>query len=114
MEIRLEPKKLGEVDSDALVIVGFEGTPARRLPGGRTRSKSCTIPASSQARPSRSRSCIARQALKAKRLVLAGGGKRDKFDAAELRKLTGAVVRALKSKGIHSITLALDEALALR
>ena len=29
---------------------------------------------------------------------MAGGGKRDKFDAAELRKLTGAVVRALKSK----------------
>ncbi len=48
--------------------------------------------------------------LSAKRLVLAGGGKRDKFDAAELRKLTGAVVRSLKAKGIHNITLALDEA----
>ena len=35
--------------------------------------------------------------LKAKRLVLAGGGKREKFDAAELRKLIGAVVRSLKS-----------------
>ena len=48
--------------------------------------------------------------LKAKRLVLAGGGKRDKFDSAELRKLTGAVFRSLKSKGIRSITLALDDA----
>ena len=47
--------------------------------------------------------------LKAKRLVLAGGGKRDKFDSAELRKLSGAVLRALKSKGVRSITLALDE-----
>ncbi|MBV9770256.1 MAG: leucyl aminopeptidase, partial [Bryobacterales bacterium] len=47
--------------------------------------------------------------LKAKRLVLAGGGKRDRFDAAELRKLTGAVFRALKGKGIRTITLALDE-----
>ena len=27
MEIKLEPKKLAEVDSDALVIVGFEGAP---------------------------------------------------------------------------------------
>jgi leucyl aminopeptidase len=30
--------------------------------------------------------------------VLAGGGKRDRFDAAELRKLTGAVVRSLKAR----------------
>ena len=47
--------------------------------------------------------------LKAKRLVLAGGGKREQFDAAELRKLIGAVVRALKAKGIHTIALALDD-----
>ena len=27
MDIKLEPKKLGEVDSDALVVIGFDGTP---------------------------------------------------------------------------------------
>jgi leucyl aminopeptidase len=47
--------------------------------------------------------------LKAKRLVLAGGGKRDRFDAAEMRKLAGATLRSLKSKGIRSIVLTLDE-----
>jgi leucyl aminopeptidase len=46
--------------------------------------------------------------LRAKRLVVVGAGKADKFTPAELRNLAGAVVRALKSKGIRSLALALD------
>ena len=45
--------------------------------------------------------------LKAKRLLLVGGGKARNFSAAELRKLAGAAVRTLKSKSIHSFALAL-------
>jgi leucyl aminopeptidase len=40
--------------------------------------------------------------LKAKRLLLLGGGKAKNFSASELRKLGGAVVRFLKPKGICS------------
>ena len=40
--------------------------------------------------------------LKAKRLLLLGGGKAKNFSASELRKLGGAVVRFLKPKGIRS------------
>src|SRR5271157_4601709 len=40
--------------------------------------------------------------LKAKRLLLLGGGKAKDFSAAELRKLAGAAVRTLKSKSIRS------------
>src|ERR1700675_974610 len=40
--------------------------------------------------------------LKAKRLLLVGGGKAKTFSAAELRKLAGAAVRTLKSKSIRS------------
>src|SRR5580693_6698693 len=39
--------------------------------------------------------------LKAKRLLLLGGGKAKNFTASELRKLAGAVVRFLKPKGIR-------------
>ncbi len=46
--------------------------------------------------------------LKAKRLAVAGAGKSDKFTAAEMRLLAGAVVRALKPKGVRSVTFALD------
>ena len=40
--------------------------------------------------------------LKAKRLLLIGGGKAKTFSAAELRKLAGAAVRTLKGKNIRS------------
>src|SRR5260370_35545782 len=47
--------------------------------------------------------------MKAKRLVLAGGGKREKFDSAVLRRVAGAALRTLKCKGVRSIALAPDE-----
>jgi leucyl aminopeptidase len=40
--------------------------------------------------------------LKAKRVLLLGGGKAKKFTAADLRKLSGAAVRALKARGMRS------------
>src|SRR5208283_632573 len=40
--------------------------------------------------------------LKAKRMLLIGGGKAKKFSSYELRKLAGAAVRNLKAKDIKS------------
>ncbi len=45
--------------------------------------------------------------LKAKRLLLLGGGKAKSFTAAELRMLAGAAVRTLKGKSIRSFAIAL-------
>src|SRR5258706_2637599 len=47
--------------------------------------------------------------LKAKRLLLLGGGKAKNFSAAELRKLAGAAVRTLKAKSIRSFAFALPQ-----
>jgi len=47
--------------------------------------------------------------LKAKRLLLVGGGKAKIFSAAELRKLAGAAVRTLKSKSIRSFAFVVPE-----
>jgi leucyl aminopeptidase len=47
--------------------------------------------------------------LKAKRLLLAGGGKAKTFSAAELRKLAGAAVRTLKSKSVRSFAFVVPE-----
>jgi leucyl aminopeptidase len=47
--------------------------------------------------------------LKAKRLLLLGGGKAKTFSAAELRKLAGAAVRTLKTKGVRSFAFAIPE-----
>ena len=47
--------------------------------------------------------------LKAKRLLLIGGGKAKTFSAAELRKLAGTAVRTLKGKSVRSFAFALPE-----
>jgi leucyl aminopeptidase len=47
--------------------------------------------------------------LKAKRLLLIGGGKAKTFSAADLHKLAGAAVRTLKAKNIRSLAFALPE-----
>src|SRR5437879_849188 len=47
--------------------------------------------------------------LKAKRLLLLGGGKAKNFSAYELRRLAGAAVRSLKSKSIRSFAFVVPE-----
>jgi leucyl aminopeptidase len=47
--------------------------------------------------------------LKAKRLLLLGGGKAKSFTASELRKLAGAAVRTLKGKSLRSFAFVLPE-----
>src|SRR5271155_4925213 len=44
------------------------------------------------------------QGLKAKRLLLIGGGQAKKFSSSELRQLAGAAVRGLKAKDLTSFT----------
>ncbi|HJT01312.1 MAG TPA: leucyl aminopeptidase [Terriglobales bacterium] len=51
------------------------------------------------------------QGLKAKRLLLVGGGKADKFSGYELRKLAGTAVRFLKPKSIRQFTIIAPEVL---
>ena len=48
--------------------------------------------------------------LAAKRLIVIGGGKPEKLSHVEVRRIAGALVRHLKGKGVHSITLLLDNA----
>jgi leucyl aminopeptidase len=47
--------------------------------------------------------------LKAKRLLILGGGKARDFSAFELRRVAGAAVRSLKSKSVRSFAFSLPE-----
>jgi leucyl aminopeptidase len=47
--------------------------------------------------------------LKAARFLLVGAGKREKFDSATLRKISGAALRYLKSRGVHRFAFAVRE-----
>jgi leucyl aminopeptidase len=46
--------------------------------------------------------------VSAKRIVVIGGGKRDKFSAVEARRISGALVRTLKEKGVRSMALLIE------
>jgi leucyl aminopeptidase len=50
--------------------------------------------------------------VKAKRLLLVGGGKAKNFSPAELRKVAGAAVRALKPRNLRSLAFVLPEQIA--
>ncbi len=50
--------------------------------------------------------------LKAKRLLLLGGGKANKFSGSELRKVAGAAVRSLKPRSLRSLAFVLPEGLS--
>jgi leucyl aminopeptidase len=47
--------------------------------------------------------------LKAKRLLLLGGGKANKFSAVDLRKIAGSAVRSLKSKSVRNFAVLLPD-----
>lgn len=47
------------------------------------------------------------EGLNAKRLVVIGGGKREKFSSVEARRTAGVLVRTLQTKGIKSLVLLL-------
>jgi leucyl aminopeptidase len=51
-------------------------------------------------------------AIKAKRLLLVGGGKAKNFSATELRKVAGAAVRAVKPRKIRSLAFVVPEQIA--
>ena len=85
------------MEADALVVIGWEGGPPQGMPAADNQG---TVRFGEfYAGKSLEISILHHPAgVKAKRLVLAGGGEQERFDASELRKLSGAVLRWLKSK----------------
>jgi leucyl aminopeptidase len=107
MEIKLETQPIAAVQADALVLVGFEGSAPTTVSDDRIKD---LYDAGEFAGKAQDLAVLHRPSgLIAKRLVLAGGGKREEFTSAELRKLSGSVLRSLKPKGVRSIALVLDD-----
>jgi leucyl aminopeptidase len=107
MHIDIERKPLEQIEAGALIVPVFEGQKESRFgaaplaEGGEVAGKPLEFtllhnPAG----------------MAAARVLLAGGGKPEKFDAAELRKLVAASVRHLKGKSVKSAAVALEGAYA--
>ena len=105
MTTKLDLQPIETVDCDALIAVAFEGEKSERfgeLTADLYESKEFA------GKPLELALLHRPAGLKARRLLLVGGGKREKFDSATLRKTTGAAFRHLKSKSARDIAIVLD------
>ncbi len=110
IEIKVQEGPLAAIEADVLVVLGFEdeastavNTPtggwASELYGsGEFTGKPCEL--ALLHRP---------VGLKVKRLVLAGAGKRDRFNSNEMRKAVATAIRSLKNRSLRRIHLWLEQ-----
>lgn len=100
MNLQLSLAPLSEIDADAIVVPAFErGLPKQLHPWIAELESSGEFTGKQQ-----EWTIIPQPAgMKAKRLVLVGAGKEEKYTGAESRKIAGAAFRTLKSKSIKRL-----------
>src|SRR5450759_1352964 len=103
MKITVELKPVGQVEAEALIVPVFEGRRDARF-GAAAFFDSGEI----AGKPLELTLLHHAPGVRATRVLLAGAGKPEKFDAAEMRRLSGAAVRYLKAKSIRTLAIALD------
>jgi leucyl aminopeptidase len=118
MQIRVDTRPIHEIDCDALVVVAFDkDSPGGALPWEVTRAADTLASGwiqqlydSAEFTGKVFETAVLHHppGLAAKRLVLIGAGKRDKFTTADLRRVSGAALRFLKPKSMPVLALALD------
>jgi len=114
MQTQLQFQPIEQIEADVLVIIAFEEreekTPAAQAVNRHTNGWLEEIRLSMEFSGAPFETAVLHRpaGLKAKRLLVAGAGKAEKFDSAELRNLVGAVVRGLKSKNARRVALLLE------
>ncbi len=109
MQIHLDEKGAEPVECDALIALTFEGKPNDRF-----KDSLSDVYASGEVTGKMYEMTLVHRpaGLKAKRVLLAGSGPVEKFTSAELRRVSGAALRHLKSKSAVKIAILLDGAFA--
>jgi leucyl aminopeptidase len=102
LNVEIVSQTLGRVEADAACLLLCEEESA---PAEITAAWFAELKASGEFTGKSGEVAIAHQpaGIAAKRLVLVGGGKRDKFDSAALRRTVGSTVRTLKAKGVKKL-----------
>src|SRR5437879_2304175 len=103
MQITIGRGPLERIEADALVVPVFEGRREIRFGAG-----DLSDAGEIAGKPLELTLLHHVPGVAATRILLAGAGRPEKFDAAEMRKLAGTAVRHLKSKSVKKIALALD------
>ena len=117
MKVTLSYSNPSELETECLAVVvvdqGEKDKPAPKLLGGNQAIQSAAADLLSSGEVSGKMLetvMIHRpQGLKARRLLLVGGGKAKEFSSFELRKLAGTAVRYVKPKQIHSLAFLVPE-----
>jgi len=105
MNTALSRQSATDIDAAALILLELDGAPNESLKGhlqaayesGEISGKAMEMTLLHKV-----------PGFQAARLLLAGGGKRERFGTAELRNVVGAAVRHLKSRKIKKVALSLD------
>jgi leucyl aminopeptidase len=109
MITKLDFQPIENIECDALITVAFEGQPGDRLAAV---VQELYDSKEFSGKPLELALLHKPAGLKARRLLLVGGGKREKFNAATLRRAAGAALRHLKSRSSRDIALLLESGYA--
>jgi len=106
MELKLVRSKASALDADVVVVIEWEGSPRPEF-----EKPLAALYGSGEIKGKRLEFTLLHNlsGYKARRVLVAGAGKREKFDTAALRTLAGAAVRFLAGKGIVTLAFALDD-----
>lgn len=111
MEVRAAYEKFFDVDADALVVTVYEGEKpdegALKELDERTGGIVSELLGTDEIRGKQGDMVYVYRPgnIKARRLVLAGAGKREEFSLDTVRKVTGAAARFLRNKGARSMAI---------
>jgi leucyl aminopeptidase len=105
MKLKLVGPDYAGLECDALVLLEFEGTPRPELATALTAFHESGEITGKFLEMTLLHSLPAH---KARRILLAGAGKRDKFEVSSLWKLAAVAARLLKGKGVKSLAIALE------
>src|SRR6185312_9063310 len=104
MDLKLVRSTPSELDTDAVVLFQLEGSERDDLKTALAHSYSS---GEIKGKPFEFTLVHNLPGYKARRVLVAGAGKQEKFDSAAVRKNAGAAVRFLKGKGITTVAFAL-------
>ena len=108
MEVSLRTGGLAKVDAEALVVVSFEKTPTEQLsPGDGGLVKELYDSGEFSGKDCETVLLHRPAGLTAKRVLLIGGGKPEKFTPAEMRKAASIATRTLKDRKVQRLAIAL-------
>ncbi len=108
MQIQIETQSIENVDADALALIAFESGTDPKI--AEQSGWLAELRTSGEFTGKLYESALLHRpaGLAARRLIVIGGGKPEKFSTIEARRIGGVLARTLKPKGIHKLAILLE------